>query len=92
MTWEHAVAWVICFLGATASQIPLHQHEHKQGKHGAVASENRLCTQIGIDLLNAGGNAADAVISSPTLGLNLKLLMCLQMVGTTFCVGVISMD
>ena len=28
---------------------------------GAVASENRECSQIGIDLLKAGGNAADAV-------------------------------
>lgn len=28
---------------------------------GAVASENRVCSQIGIDLLKAGGNAADAV-------------------------------
>lgn len=30
-------------------------------KLGAVASENRVCSQIGIDLLKAGGNAADAV-------------------------------
>lgn len=30
---------------------------------GAVASENRVCSQIGIDLLEAGGNAADAVCS-----------------------------
>lgn len=28
---------------------------------GAVASENKLCTQIGIDLIKLGGNAADAV-------------------------------
>ena len=28
---------------------------------GAVASENKICSQIGIDLLEAGGNAADAV-------------------------------
>lgn len=30
-------------------------------KLGAVASENKVCSQIGIDLLKAGGNAADAV-------------------------------
>ena len=30
-------------------------------KLGAVASESKLCTQVGIDLLKAGGNAADAV-------------------------------
>ena len=28
---------------------------------GAVASENKVCSQIGIDLLKAGGNAVDAV-------------------------------
>ena len=28
---------------------------------GAVASENSVCSQIGIDLLKGGGNAADAV-------------------------------
>lgn len=38
---------------------PLTQHGH--GQLGAVASENRVCSQIGIDLLKAGGNAADAV-------------------------------
>ncbi|KAL8706972.1 MAG: hypothetical protein Q9201_000020 [Fulgogasparrea decipioides] len=31
---------------------------------GAVASESRLCTQIGIDLLKAGGNAADAAVGT----------------------------
>ena len=30
-------------------------------KLGAVASENAVCSRIGIDLLKAGGNAADAV-------------------------------
>ena len=30
-------------------------------KQGAVASENAVCSRIGIDLLQAGGNAADAV-------------------------------
>lgn len=28
---------------------------------GAVASENKVCSQIGIDLLKAGGNSVDAV-------------------------------
>jgi gamma-glutamyltranspeptidase / glutathione hydrolase len=28
---------------------------------GAVASESAICTNIGIDLLQQGGNAADAV-------------------------------
>lgn len=41
--------------------------------HGAIASESKLCSRIGIALLASGGNAADA------------------MVGTTLCVGVVSM-
>jgi gamma-glutamyltranspeptidase/glutathione hydrolase len=30
---------------------------------GAVASESSICSQVGIDLLKQGGNAADAVSS-----------------------------
>jgi gamma-glutamyltranspeptidase len=30
-------------------------------KSGAVASESKTCSQIGIDLMKAGGNAVDAV-------------------------------
>jgi hypothetical protein len=32
-----------------------------EGQQGAVASENKICSSIGVDLLKAGGNAADAV-------------------------------
>lgn len=35
--------------------------QSNKNRRGAVASENKLCSQIGIDLLKAGGNAADAV-------------------------------
>lgn len=34
------------------------------GKHGGVATEVALCSDIGVDTLKAGGNAADAIISS----------------------------
>lgn len=40
------------------------QAHPKHDRLGAVASENRVCSQIGIDLLGAGGNAADAVYMS----------------------------
>ena len=36
------------------------QHEAKD-KRGAVASESSVCSNIGINLLKDGGNAADAV-------------------------------
>ena len=38
--------------------------ETDNGQLGAVVSESALCTEIGIDLLKAGGNAADAVIAT----------------------------
>ena len=47
-----------------ATQVALGDPESQileDGKLGAVASENKICSQIGIDLLKAGGNAADAV-------------------------------
>lgn len=37
---------------------------HPSQTHGAVASENRACSQIGLDLLRAGGNAADALVGT----------------------------
>jgi gamma-glutamyltranspeptidase/glutathione hydrolase len=39
-----------------------HQGHHvKDGKRGAVASESAICSRHGIDILELGGNAADAV-------------------------------
>jgi gamma-glutamyltranspeptidase/glutathione hydrolase len=31
------------------------------GKHGAVATEVKECSDLGVELLKKGGNAADAV-------------------------------
>lgn len=38
----------------------IEQH-HAGNKKGAVASESAVCSQIGVDLISKGGNAADAV-------------------------------
>lgn len=35
-----------------------------KAKHGAVASENELCSDIGVGVLKKGGNAVDAAIST----------------------------
>ncbi|KAF8706098.1 Gamma-glutamyltranspeptidase, partial [Rhizoctonia solani] len=35
-----------------------------KAEHGAVASEARVCSQIGVDVLKDGGNAIDAAIAS----------------------------
>ena len=41
----------------------------KEPRRGAVASENKICSRIGTDLLEAGGNAADAVGFLKSVGL-----------------------
>ncbi|TFK44674.1 gamma-glutamyltranspeptidase [Crucibulum laeve] len=33
-------------------------------QHGAVASENKLCSDIGVDILKEGGNAVDSAIAT----------------------------
>lgn len=35
-----------------------------EATHGAVASENELCSEIGVNILKQGGNAVDAAIST----------------------------
>ena len=64
-------AWLLALLPFVLyfhwSQTPIvNQHSRLQDttpNHGAVVSESKSCGQIGIDLLKAGGNAADAVVS-----------------------------
>lgn len=48
-------------LGSPVDQVLF---QHSKGGKGAVASESRVCSQIGIDLLERGGNAADAFVGA----------------------------
>ncbi|KAH9826144.1 nucleophile aminohydrolase, partial [Teratosphaeria destructans] len=48
----------------SSQQHPLSDQDIRQGTHGAVASESSICSQIGIDILQAGGNAADSMIAT----------------------------
>lgn len=41
---------------------PSKNPEHN--KLGAVASENSICSNIGIDILKIGGNAADSLVAT----------------------------
>lgn len=38
-----------------------HGEDHDCDKLGAVASESAVCSEIGVELIEKGGNAADAV-------------------------------
>ena len=54
----------LLLLAAAVPQVALGGsliHRIEQDHLGAVASENSVCSRIGIDLLKVGGNAADAV-------------------------------
>lgn len=47
---------------AVAKPLPENSPQyHRKDDHGAVASEVGVCSNIGLDLLKQGGNAADAV-------------------------------
>lgn len=55
-------AWILVIALVLAdSQIALHELLLRGNQLGAVASENKICSQIGLDLLKEGGNAADTV-------------------------------
>lgn len=47
---------------ASAVTVPSYDAEHN--KLGAVASESAVCSDIGIDVLKAGGNAADSLVAT----------------------------
>ena len=54
--------WILNAACAKVSQVFLGGSvTEANDKNGAVASESKTCSQIGIDLMKAGGNAADAV-------------------------------
>jgi gamma-glutamyltranspeptidase/glutathione hydrolase len=78
---------------AVASVLPQHVLTAPtfpaKDKLGAVATESNICSQIGIDVLSVGGNAADAVSTSVASWEVANWSQ--QMVATTFCVGMIGM-
>jgi len=59
----------LAFLGLATARLSVPRSDYRLGarhyqendKLGAVASESSVCSQIGIALIKAGGNAADAV-------------------------------
>ena len=67
---------------------PQHQIDSKLG---AVATESRVCSQIGIDILKQGGNAADAVSTKPSQLMSSASNLDLQAIASTVCVGTVAM-
>lgn len=72
LLWTARLEIGLIFLGASLALLYLASAQVRFGglagrqaiakdRSGAVVSESKLCTKIGIDLLKAGGNAADAV-------------------------------
>lgn len=54
-----------CLLIAASPLTNIHGGEHSDGpKRGAVASEKRICSEIGIKLMKDGGNAVDALVGT----------------------------
>ncbi|KAF2239172.1 gamma-glutamyltranspeptidase [Viridothelium virens] len=49
---------------APNSKSSLHAYQRSSNTHGAVASENAQCSQIGADFIQHGGNAVDAMIGT----------------------------
>lgn len=52
---------LFCKTSYRSAQAPDNGHHDRIG---AVASENKQCSHIGVDILRAGGNAADALIGT----------------------------
>ncbi|KAJ9602401.1 hypothetical protein H2200_012943 [Cladophialophora chaetospira] len=47
-----------------ANPVPAVHQSYVPGTRGAVASESSICSEIGLDLLRKGGNAADALVGT----------------------------
>lgn len=71
----------ICGGSALGVSIPSHsQKRHtsqyeENDKLGAVASESSVCSRIGVDLIKAGGSAADALVGT---------VFCVGVIGKKF--------
>ena len=64
-----ALGWQVALSAAPPPVSELQQQEigplaGAEGRRGAVASENAICTRVGIELMERGGNAADALVAT----------------------------
>ncbi|OBZ68184.1 Gamma-glutamyltranspeptidase 1 [Grifola frondosa] len=64
---NHWGAWKTCDHGSILKRTPsgtLNPAYIIEAAQGAVASENEICSQLGVDVLKEGGNAVDAIVST----------------------------
>lgn len=58
-------------VGNHVVRLSVHGHDalndEDGGRLGAVASESSICSRIAVDLIEDGGNAADAVSAGPVI-------------------------
>jgi len=69
--------------GHAIAQLEARRHgnfsDPDHDKLGAVASESAVCSKVGIELLEKGGNAADAVRDYYGLHFSSKMLIVLRL-------------
>lgn len=56
-----------CLSGSSRTRVPSAGKNPAyiiRATHGAVASENELCSKIGVNIMKTGGNAVDAAVST----------------------------
>lgn len=80
---QTALALALCGQLALGFTVPLSSEKRgtnastqyeENDKLGAVASESSVCSRIGVDLIKAGGNAADALVGT---------VFCVGVIGTS---------
>ncbi|KAH8778074.1 gamma-glutamyltranspeptidase [Hyaloscypha finlandica] len=57
---SRGLLWLLLLNGHLANAVPAHGKDAL----GAVSSESKTCSEIGIELLRRGGNAADAMVGT----------------------------
>ncbi len=68
-TRRHWLMWMIGLVVAVSTQIAVNtalaaEPEAVHGAHGMVASRSAIASQVGVDIMRAGGNAIDAAVAT----------------------------